>query len=229
MLALLVLGTTTRPAAAQGATHAEGHAGDGIRCSSSKPEIAIIACTNIIEDKREDEENRAIALRNRGFYFQQKGDPDRAITDYTTALKLSGLRSIRAKTFLNWGMLYFRKGDEVDALADYNEAVTLDSKLAVVGTSPISKYFQPDCVRQRTDVAMCRSRNCRDGVGRAIVGEGDSAKTAKTHFSLNTPRLKVVEHRLYPGWCATPSNRRKRYFEFALLHLAFQGLNVCAG
>lgn len=46
---------------------------------------------------------------------------------------------------------------------------------------------------------------------------------------LNTPRLKVVEHRLYPGCCATPSNRRNTYFELALLHLAFQGLKGRAG
>ena len=58
MLALPLLAGTLQ-ASAQGADHGGGHGGDAIRCTSGKPEIAIIACTNIIQDKREDGEKRA--------------------------------------------------------------------------------------------------------------------------------------------------------------------------
>ena len=79
MLIFFALATAARPAAAQGANHDGGHAGDEIRCASGKLESAIIACTNIIDDKREDDDIRASALQNRGFYYQQRGDLDRAL------------------------------------------------------------------------------------------------------------------------------------------------------
>jgi len=81
-LVLLAVAGMTRLAAAQGANHSAGNGGDAIRGSSGKPEIAIIACTHIIEDRREGVENRAIALRNRAFRHQQLGDFDAAIANY---------------------------------------------------------------------------------------------------------------------------------------------------
>ncbi|HEY0801931.1 MAG TPA: tetratricopeptide repeat protein, partial [Steroidobacteraceae bacterium] len=129
-LAIAVAAFPTRPAEAQGANHAGGHGGDAIRCVSGRPEMAIIACTAIVEDKSEDADNRAIALRNRASFYQQKGDFDRAIADYTTALKHPEPRGVKAKIYLNRGLTYFRKGDEVGALDDYGEAVALDPKLA---------------------------------------------------------------------------------------------------
>ena len=53
--------------------------GDAIRCASGKPQPAIVACTNIVNDKHESDEARAIALRNRAYQFQQAGDPDHAM------------------------------------------------------------------------------------------------------------------------------------------------------
>jgi tetratricopeptide (TPR) repeat protein len=129
MFALWVLASAAHPAAAQGANHNGGHSSDRRWCSSTKPDIAIAACTNIIEDNSEDDDNRAIALRNRGSFYQQKGDFDRAITDYTNALKLSVGHRVQAKVHLNRGLAHFQKGDEADALTDYNEALILDPDL----------------------------------------------------------------------------------------------------
>src|SRR5271154_785340 len=90
-LALLVLGSMAHPAAAQGvgANHEGGNNGYRYQCNSGTPDDAIVACTKIIDDKREDAEGRAMALQNRGFYYQQKGDLDHSIADYTTVLKFS--------------------------------------------------------------------------------------------------------------------------------------------
>jgi hypothetical protein len=74
MLALMAVAGMAQPAGAQGANHNGSNGGDAVRCSSGKPEIAIIACTHIIEDRREDDEYRAIALRNRAFRYQQLGE-----------------------------------------------------------------------------------------------------------------------------------------------------------
>jgi hypothetical protein len=57
-LALLSVAGTTHFAAAQGANQAGGNGGDAIRCSSGKAEIAIVACTHIIVDRREEDDDR---------------------------------------------------------------------------------------------------------------------------------------------------------------------------
>src|SRR6202030_1958738 len=83
----------------------------------------------------EPPENRASALRTRASSYQQQGDLDHAIADYTTALKTvvnnPEQPRILAKIHLNRGLMYFRKNDYAKALADYNEAIALDPKLAL--------------------------------------------------------------------------------------------------
>ena len=130
MLALSAMGLPADRVWSQGANHEGGHTGDGIRCSSGKPDAAIIACTSIIDDKRESDENHLIALRNRAVYFSQQGELDHAIADFTAALKLSWDKDPTAKVYVNRGLLYFRKGDDASALADYNQAVVVDPQLA---------------------------------------------------------------------------------------------------
>ena len=80
-LALLALVGAANRVDAQGANHEGGSGGDAIRCASGKPHVAIIACSNIIRNQRENSENRAIALRNRASTYQQQGDLDHAIED----------------------------------------------------------------------------------------------------------------------------------------------------
>src|SRR5262249_49165826 len=98
------------------------------QCNSGALDEAIIGCTKIIETRHIDAEDRATALQNRGFYYQQKGDLDRSIADYTAVLKLSARRE-RAKVNLNLGLLHAQKGDAAAALDNYEEAVRLDPKL----------------------------------------------------------------------------------------------------
>ena len=103
--------------------------GDAIRCASGKPQPAIVACTNIVNDKHESDEARAIALRNRAYQFQQAGDPDHAIADYTAALDRPEPSATLAKIRLNRGALYIQKGEEPAALEDLGKALALDPKL----------------------------------------------------------------------------------------------------
>jgi tetratricopeptide (TPR) repeat protein len=123
MLALLAVAGMTRPAAAQGANHSGGNGGDAIRCSSGKPEIAIIACTHIIEDRSEGVENRAIALRNRAFRHQQLGDFDAAIADFSLAI---GLDAKMIAAYIDRGAAYVGKSDWDLAIADFTSAIALD-------------------------------------------------------------------------------------------------------
>ena len=67
-------------------------------CARGESDAAIMSCTHIIEDSRSTEELRIIALRNRGWLLQAAGDFDRAISDYTAALRLSSEPSAAART-----------------------------------------------------------------------------------------------------------------------------------
>jgi len=145
-LALFVLASMAHPATAQGvgANHEGGSNSYRSQCNSSAPDAAIIACTKIIEEKREDAEDRAMALQNRGFYYQQKGDLDDSIADYTAVLKFPAGHSARAKVHLNLGLLYFQKGDAGTALDNYNEAVRLDPKLTSAYLNRASIFIKRD-------------------------------------------------------------------------------------
>jgi hypothetical protein len=46
---------------------------NSVDCASGKPEKMVPACSRIIQGKGRTPVERAIALRNRGFVFQQRG------------------------------------------------------------------------------------------------------------------------------------------------------------
>jgi len=60
---------------------------------------------------------------NRGNYFRDNGIRDKALQDYSSAIKLDGTRH---STYNSRGRLYFQSGELQKALADYNEALSLD-------------------------------------------------------------------------------------------------------
>ena len=158
MLALALVVRTANP---QGADHGAGHNGDAIRCTSGKPEVAVIACTNIFQDKREDDGKRAIALRNRAFHYQQLGDFDHAIADYTTALRTPEQHGVEARTYLDRGLLYFLKGDEAHALSDYGRALALDPKMVSTYINRAAIYIkrgEDDSAIAEIGRASCRER-----------------------------------------------------------------------
>jgi tetratricopeptide (TPR) repeat protein len=146
ILVTLALESVVRPAAAQGvgANHEGGNNSYRYQCNSSAPAVAIIACTKIIEDKHEAADDRAMALQNRGFYYQHKGDLDRSIADYTTVLTFPSTRNTRAKIYLNLGVLHLQKRDEAAALDNYNEAVRLDPKLPSAYINRASIFIKRD-------------------------------------------------------------------------------------
>src|SRR5438477_10043037 len=49
----------------------------------------IAACTRVIDDVGESNRNRRLAYDNRGIAWHFKGDNDRAIADYTEAIRLN--------------------------------------------------------------------------------------------------------------------------------------------
>jgi tetratricopeptide (TPR) repeat protein len=84
----------------------------------------IAGCTAIIDDVAESNRNRRIAYDNRGVAWHTKGDNDRAIGDYTEAVRLNPKDPV---AYDNRGTAWRDKGDLDRALADYNRAIALNS------------------------------------------------------------------------------------------------------
>src|ERR1700739_1549533 len=58
-------------------------------CQSKDPAVAVPACSSIIPDTSESPQNRADAYVYRAAAYLQQNNSERAIADYTEALKLT--------------------------------------------------------------------------------------------------------------------------------------------
>ena len=67
--------------------------------------------------------NHAEAFTNRGFVYLYKTDNDRAIRDFSQAIRLRP----NSDLFANRGLAYFNKSDYDHAIQDYDEAIRLSS------------------------------------------------------------------------------------------------------
>src|SRR5215468_3408886 len=64
-------------------------AGEKEDCGATgNPDQSIAACARVIADDSETAANRAVAYKNRGNAYYNKKDYDRAIADYSEAIKL---------------------------------------------------------------------------------------------------------------------------------------------
>ena len=86
------------------------------------PDIRIIACTRNIESGRFIGENLAVAFTNRGLAYKKKGHVDKAIADFSEAIRL---KSDFVFAFNNRGNAYYRKGQFDRAIKDYDKAILL--------------------------------------------------------------------------------------------------------
>ncbi|MGH6974104.1 MAG: tetratricopeptide repeat protein, partial [Stellaceae bacterium] len=91
-------------------------------CKGDNADLSIGGCTAIIQSGQETTMNLAIAFYDRGNAYDDKGEYDKAIADYTQALQLDP----RHETALvNRGLAYKHKGDYDRAIADFNAALGL--------------------------------------------------------------------------------------------------------
>ena len=99
------------------------------RCDSdgSHPDIRIAACTRNIQSGRFTGGNLAVAFTNRGLAYKRKGQWDRAIADYSEAIRL---KSDDAQVFNNRGNAYYYDGQLDRAIKDYDDAIRLQPDLA---------------------------------------------------------------------------------------------------
>jgi tetratricopeptide (TPR) repeat protein len=102
-------------------------------------DAAIAGCTRLIEAGEGTRSALAGAHSNRGIAYQEKGDLDRAIADYTEALHLNPRYST---AFVNRGKALQQKGELDRALADYNEAIRFDPDQAMAFNNRGTLYQQ---------------------------------------------------------------------------------------
>ena len=137
----------------------------------------------------------AEAYYGRGCGYGEKGDYDKAIADYTEAIRLDPKF---ATAYYGRGVAYGEKGDYDKAIADYTEAIRLDPKLAEAycsrGIAYANKGDYDKAIADYTE-AIRLDPKLADGVlqpGRRLRGEG---------------RLRQGHRRLHRGHPAGPEVR----------------------
>src|SRR4029077_11145106 len=85
----------------------------------------IVGCSGVIDGRDESPRNRAMAYYYRGDAWRAKDDPDRAIADYSEAIRLDPKN---AEVYVNRGIAWGKKKDYDRAIADYSEAIQLNPK-----------------------------------------------------------------------------------------------------
>jgi tetratricopeptide (TPR) repeat protein len=93
-------------------------------CNSDDLDRNIGGCTRILEDRRESKRVRGIAHVGRALAYYRKGDLDRAIVDYTAALRLNPNDALAHS---NRGLTWADKGDFDRAIADYTTAIRINA------------------------------------------------------------------------------------------------------
>jgi tetratricopeptide (TPR) repeat protein len=117
----------------------------GADCWEKTGEVKLRACTKIIKSKRYlgkriSKKHLAIIYYNRGIAYKNKGQYDRAISDYDQAIKLNPKY---ATAYYNRGWTYKNKGERDKAIADYRKALEINpshkkarGNLTVLGVEP---------------------------------------------------------------------------------------------
>jgi tetratricopeptide (TPR) repeat protein len=86
------------------------------------PAQRIEACSSLIMAARDKGEQVAELFNYRGVAFRLNGELDRAISDYSQAIKLNGRLAV---AYNNRGVAYDRKADYERAIHDYDQAIKL--------------------------------------------------------------------------------------------------------
>jgi tetratricopeptide (TPR) repeat protein len=94
------------------------------KCMSADPDTRIAGCTALIQINQDTTENLSIVYNNRGNAYNRKGDHDRAIQDFSEAIRLSPNYGY----YRSRGIEYVEMGDYDRAIQDLTEALRLNSK-----------------------------------------------------------------------------------------------------
>lgn len=110
-----------------GTGSASAQASDLDVCSDARGASKVAACTRVIASGQLGRSQLPIAYNLRGVGYGQMDDYDRAIADYSTAIRLDPKNSF---PYNNRGNAYRAKDDPDRAIADFSSAIRLNPKAA---------------------------------------------------------------------------------------------------
>ena len=155
---------------------------DAVFCAGSAgtDDDRIAACTRAITAGKLSTADLAITFYNRGNAWHAKGDNDRAIADYTEAIRLDPRE---ARAFNNRAVAWQAKGEYDRAIADCNEAIRLDPQEAYFfNTRGTSWYAKGDTNRAIADYSEAIRLDPREvdaflnrGIAKFFKGPFDAA------------------------------------------------------
>ena len=148
-----------------------------LRSNKPSPDFIIKGCTAWIQSGRDSVSNRALAFVSRGTAYYQKGAFNRAISDFTEAIRLDPKNAV---AFGIRGRAYSKKRNVDEAIADYTEAIRLNPK------DDSAFYFRGEAYRQKADY------------DRAIADYTEAIRTQSQR------RLRLL---LCPWWCVCGQGR----------------------
>ena len=103
--------------------------------------VAIDSYTDAVELSQTDTLTVAAAYHNRGMVYNDIGNFERTIADYTRAI---GLNPNSVNSYFNRGLFYYERGDYECAIADYTRAIDLNSNDAYAYYKRGNAYEQKD-------------------------------------------------------------------------------------
>jgi tetratricopeptide (TPR) repeat protein len=195
-MAVLAMNYVARPDVAFAAATVEptGEQIDSAPCmtalASADDERIIAACNAMIESDKAAKSDRVKALIARAGAYDRKGEIDRAIGDYDTALALD---PTLAEVFNSRGELFRRKGDRVHALSDFGTAVKLDPNHAAARANYKSLSLEIERIGAMMAVNNKPSFNCaaaRRPVEKAICANPELANLDREINAVNTQAVR---------------------------------------
>jgi lipoprotein NlpI len=120
---VLLVGAAAFFVVAGSALVSQAIADDSDTCEEASGEETIAACTRVIQNRRTSKQDRASAHHNRGLAYRANGDHERAIADYSEAIRLVPKD---ADVHFDRGLAYLYDGNPAKALADALQASRLD-------------------------------------------------------------------------------------------------------
>lgn len=108
------------------------------QCSSGKTELILQGCTALIKSSRLDRKNKSVAYRTRGNAYARRGELDRAIGDFTQAIRRN---SYSLATYYNRGNAHFAQENFDQAIIDFSQAISLQPDHALSYNGRGSAYL----------------------------------------------------------------------------------------
>jgi lipoprotein NlpI len=147
-------------------------------CSGAAPDLQIEGCTALIQSGQLPGKYLAFAYNNRGIAYDEKKDFDRAIADFTEAIRLDPKY---AAAYDNRGNAYNAKGDFDRAIPDYTEAIRLDPKNAFAYRHRgLAYFYNGNFAKALADLGQASGLDPKDAytaLWADIVGQRDNVKS----------------------------------------------------